>query len=112
MSYDSVRKQWLDDPEAFWADAARAIDWIEPASEILDRSAPSGRWFRDGVLNTCYNALDRHADSDAANRTALIYDSAMTGNVLAGSAIPSFVTRWRNWPARYRPPDSGAAIVR
>ena len=81
MSYDGVRKRWLADPEGFWAEAAKGIDWIEPASEILDRSAPSGRWFRGGVLNTCYNALDRHADSDAANRTALIYDSAMTGAV-------------------------------
>ena len=81
MSYDGVRKRWLADPEGFWAEAAEGIEWIEPSSEILDRSAPSGRWFRGGVLNTCYNALDRHADSDAANRTALIYDSAMTGNV-------------------------------
>ena len=81
MSYDGVRKRWLADPEGFWAEAAEGIDWIEPSSEILDRSAPSGRWFRGGVLNTCYNALDRHADSGAANRMALIYDSAMTGAV-------------------------------
>ena len=82
MSYDGVRKRWLADPEGFWAEAAEGIDWIEPSSGILDRSAPSGRWFSGGVLNTCYNALDRHADSDAANRIALIYDSAMTGAVL------------------------------
>ena len=81
MSYDGVRNRWLADPEGFWDEAAKGIEWIEPSSEILDRSAPSGRWFRGGVLNTCYNALDRHADSDAANRTALIYDSAMTGAV-------------------------------
>ena len=81
MSYDGVRKRWLADPEGFWAEAAEGIEWIEPASEVLDRSAPSGRWFRGGVLNTCYNALDRHADSDAADRTALIYDSAMTGAI-------------------------------
>ena len=81
MSYDGVRNRWLADPEGFWDEAAKGIEWIEPSSEILDRSAPSGRWFRGGVLNTCYNALDRHADSDAANRTALIYDSAMTGTV-------------------------------
>ena len=81
MSYDGVRKRWLADPEGFWAEAAEGVDWIEPWREVLDRSAPSGRWFRGGVLNTCYNALDRHADSEAANRTALIYDSAMTGTV-------------------------------
>ncbi|MYH32487.1 MAG: propionyl-CoA synthetase [Gammaproteobacteria bacterium] len=81
MSYDSVRKRWLTDPESFWAEAAGDIDWIEPFARVLDAEAPSGRWFTGGVLNTCYNALDRHADSAAADRTALIYDSAMTGAV-------------------------------
>ena len=81
MSYDSVRRRWLNDPESFWAEAAREIEWIKPALRVLDAEAPSGRWFTGGVLNTCYNALDRHADSAAADRTALIYDSAMTGAV-------------------------------
>ena len=81
MSYDSVRKRWLSDPESFWAEAAGDIDWIEPFARVLDDEAPSGRWFTGGVLNTCYNALDRHADSSAADTTALIYDSAMTGAV-------------------------------
>ena len=79
MSYDSVRQSWLSDPEAFWGEAAGGIDWIEPFARVLDTGSPSGRWFTGGVLNTCYNALDRHADSGAADRTALIYDSAMTG---------------------------------
>ena len=79
MSYDGVRQSWLSDPEAFWGEAAGGIDWIEPFAEVLDTGPPSGRWFTGGVLNTCYNALDRHADSGAADRTALIYDSAMTG---------------------------------
>ena len=81
MSYDSVRKLWSNDPESFWAEAARGIEWSDPALQVLDTEAPSGRWFTGGVLNTCYNALDRHADSAAADRTALIYDSAMTGAV-------------------------------
>ena len=81
MSYDSVRTRWLNDPEAFWAEAAQGIEWIEPASNVLDAGAPTGRWFSGGVLNTCHNALDRHADSEAADRTALVYDSAMTGQV-------------------------------
>ena len=79
MSYDRVRQSWLSDPEAFWGEAAGGIDWIEPFARVLDTGSPSGRWFTGGVLNTCHNALDRHADSGAADRTALIYDSAMTG---------------------------------
>ena len=81
MSYDSVRQHWLAGREEFWAEAADGIDWTGRWGEILDRSSPSGRWFPGAELNTCYNALDRHADSGAADRTALIYDSAMTGAV-------------------------------
>ena len=81
MSYDSVRERWLNGPEAFWIAAAGGIDWIEPWASILETESPSGRWFAGGVLNTCYNALDRHADSGSGDRTALIYDSAMTGAV-------------------------------
>ncbi len=81
MSYENVRKHWLDGPEQFWAEAGEGIDWIKTSSEVLDRRPPSGSWFPGGKLNTCYNALDRHADSGAAERTALIYDSAMTGTV-------------------------------
>ena len=81
MSYDSVREQWLAGPEEFWAKAAEGIDWTGRWREVLDRGSPAGRWFPGAELNTCYNALDRHADSGVADRTALIYDSAMTGAV-------------------------------
>ncbi len=81
MSYDSVRNRWLEGPEAFWAEAAEGIDWTRRWDRVLDRGSPSGRWFPGAELNTCYNALDRHADSGAADRTALVYDSAMTGEI-------------------------------
>ena len=81
MSYNSVRQHWQAGPEAFWAEAAAGIDWVTRWDEVLDRGSPSGRWFSGAELNTCYNALDRHADSGARNRTALIYDSAMTGEI-------------------------------
>jgi len=81
MSYDSVRQQWLAGPEEFWAEAAEGIDWTGRWGEVRDRGSPAGRWFPGAELNTCYNALDRHADSGVADRTALIYDSAMTGAV-------------------------------
>lgn len=81
MSYNSVRQHWLADSEAFWAEAAAGINWAKRWDEVLDRGSPSGRWFPGAELNTCYNALDRHADSEAADRTALICDSAMTGQI-------------------------------
>jgi len=65
--------------EAFWADAAGLIDWDVDPQRILDASnSPFYRWFPDGVLNTCYNALDRHIEGGRGNQLALIYDSPVT----------------------------------
>ena len=70
----------LSDPEGFWADAARGIDWYQPPTQVLDRSTPPFyRWFADGVLNTCFNALDRHVRDGRGEQAALIYDSPVTG---------------------------------
>lgn len=80
--YASVYQQSLDDPENFWEEAAAAIDWDRPWDKVLDStSTPFYRWFSGGELNTCYNALDRHADGDRASQPALIYDSAMIGKI-------------------------------
>src|SRR3954469_10842900 len=77
--FDDVYRHSLERPEAFWAEAAAAIDWDEPWENILDDSrAPFYRWFRGGRLNTCHNALDRHVDDGHGERLALIYDSPVT----------------------------------
>jgi len=70
----------LADPEGFWRQAASAIDWsVPPGDRILDDSrAPFYRWFPGARLNTCHNALDRHADGPRAGQAALIYDSPVT----------------------------------
>ena len=69
-------------PEGFWLEAAGAIDWERAPSRALDDSAaPLYRWYPDGVLNTCHNALDRHADGGRADQAALIHDSPVTGEV-------------------------------
>src|SRR5689334_3238984 len=70
----------LSDPEGFWADAAKDIDWYQPPAQVLDRSrAPFYRWFADGVMNTCFNAVDRHVRDGRGQQPALIYDSPVTG---------------------------------
>jgi propionyl-CoA synthetase len=77
--FDAVYGRSLDDPEGFWGEAARALDWHVPPQRVLDRDAyPLARWFTDGELNTCHNALDRHADGGRGNQPALIYDSPVT----------------------------------
>src|SRR5438876_966862 len=78
--FDDVYRRSLDEPEAFWAEAAEAIDWIEPWTQVLDDSrAPFYRWFAGGTLNTCWNALDRHVEGGRADQAALIFDSPVTG---------------------------------
>ena len=77
--YAEMHRRSLEDPEGFWAEAARAVHWIEEWDRVLDRSTlPVPRWFAGGVLNTAYNCLDRHVKEGRGEQAALIYDSAMT----------------------------------
>ena len=78
--YNEIYRRSLDDPEGFWAEAAEAIDWDRRWDRVLDDGAqPAARWFAGGMLNTCHNALDRHVAAGIGDRTALIYDSPVTG---------------------------------
>jgi propionyl-CoA synthetase len=73
-----IRERSLTDPERFWLGAAELIDWVvRPSRALDDARAPLYRWFPDGRLNTCANALDRHVDNGFGDRAALIWDSAM-----------------------------------
>jgi propionyl-CoA synthetase len=80
---EKTYRRSLEKPEAFWADAAGAIDWDEPWQRVLDDSrAPFYRWFAGGRMNTCFNALDRHVERGRADQPALIYDSPVTDTVV------------------------------
>ena len=71
----------INNPEKFWSDASNDIFWFKKPNKILNKSNPPFyKWFEDGVTNTCYNALDIHIDQGNGKRTALIYDSPITGN--------------------------------
>jgi len=73
-SYDETYRSSIEDPAEFWAAAARDIDWIREPEVILDDSNPPFyRWFTGGMLNTCHNALDRHADGGRGDQAALVY---------------------------------------
>jgi propionyl-CoA synthetase len=77
-----VHARSLRDPDGFWGEAAGQIDWIRRWDTVLDRSNPPFfRWFRGGVLNTCWNAVDRHVEGGRADQAAIIYDSPVTGAV-------------------------------
>ncbi len=80
MGYAEVYQSWQNDPEKFWMDQAKAIDWDTAPTKALDDSqAPLYRWFTDAKVNTCYNAVDRHVAAGRGDQTAIIYDSPITG---------------------------------
>ncbi len=87
-TFDEVYERSLADPEGFWADAAAAIHWDAPPTEVLDDSNPPFyRWYRGGRLNTCFNALDRWVDGGdgvdelRGDQLAIVHDSPVTGSV-------------------------------
>jgi propionyl-CoA synthetase len=80
--YQTQYQRSIENPEAFWAEAAEAIAWERKWQRVLDDSSkPFYRWFAGGSLNTCYNALDRHVEGGRANQAALVYDSPLTQTV-------------------------------
>jgi propionyl-CoA synthetase len=80
--YADVHAQSLENPQAFWARAADDIEWVRRPRAILNAAEPGrASWFPGAMLNTCYNAVDLHVVAGQGERTALIYDSAMTGSV-------------------------------
>ncbi|MGV1008827.1 MAG: propionyl-CoA synthetase [Dermatophilaceae bacterium] len=78
--YQKTYDTSISDPDSFWGEAARDIDWITVPTTVLDDSnKPFYRWFSDGTLNTCYNAVDRHVERGRADQVAIHYDSPVTG---------------------------------
>lgn len=79
MAYAEVYAGWKADPEAFWMEAAGKIDWDKPPSRALDDSrAPLYDWFSDGMVNACWNAVDRHVEAGRGAQLAIIHDSPVT----------------------------------
>jgi propionyl-CoA synthetase len=77
--YPEVYAAWKRDPEAFWAEAAREIDWYRPWDKVFDPYAGQyGRWFAGAECNTAWNCIDRHVERGRAEQKALIYDSPVT----------------------------------
>jgi propionyl-CoA synthetase len=79
MGYQDIYDRWQSNPEAFWMEAAQAIDWDEaPKQALYDRGDHMYEWFADAKVNTCWNAVDRHVENGRGEQTAIIYDSPIT----------------------------------
>jgi len=77
-SYQEFHRRSIQDPEGFWREQARRIDWHTPFSQVLDHSRPPfARWFVGGTTNLCHNAVDRHLAA-RGDQDALIYVSTET----------------------------------
>lgn len=79
MNYHSEYTRSIEDPEGFWLDKADLIDWVQPPQVgLANDMAGVERWYPDGTLNTCYNAIDRHVDAGRGDQVAIYYDSPVT----------------------------------
>jgi len=72
--YEALYKKSIADPEAFWAEAAKELDWFTPWSKVLDWQLPWAKWFVGGKLNLSHNCVDRHALGARANKTAILWE--------------------------------------
>ncbi len=85
MPYEDVYRRSLADPEGFWGEQARLVEWTVQPAAVLDRTDARfpqfPRWFAGGELNTCHNAVDRHVRDGRGGQAAIIHDSPLTGSV-------------------------------
>ncbi len=80
--YRAIWERSLAHPEEFWAEAAEALDWERRWDRVLDASRPPFyRWFAGGLLNTCWNAVDRHVAAGRGSQKAIIHDSPVSGTI-------------------------------
>ena len=78
--YKDIYENSINNKEVFWKEISENIFWYKKPTKILNSSNPPFyKWFEDGVTNTCYNALDFHIDKGRGDKTAIIYDSPITG---------------------------------
>ncbi len=76
-SMDHYRSLWtrsIDDPESFWAEAARELHWFKTWDKVLDWNEPYAKWFVGAKTNLAYNCLDRQIDAGRGNSTAIIFE--------------------------------------
>ena len=86
--YNEVYKRSVNHPEQFWGKVAESVHWDRKWNRVLNAdNPPFTHWFEGGILNTCYNVLDRHVETGRSDQTALIYDSPVTSTVRSYSYI-------------------------
>jgi len=72
--YERLYEEADRDPEAFWGNIARELDWFEPWTKVLEWNVPWAKWFVGGKLNLSHNCLDRHVTTWRRNKAAIIWE--------------------------------------
>src|SRR5580692_3502775 len=72
--YETLYRQSIEDPEAFWAGVAKDLHWFKPWDKVLEWNEPWAKWFVGGKMNLSYNCVDRHALGARAQKIALIWE--------------------------------------
>ena len=71
---DRLLRDAAKDPERFWGEQAKELDWITPWKKVLDWKPPFAKWFVGGKINASQNCLDRHLDSPRRNTAAIVWE--------------------------------------
>ncbi len=69
--YSEIHARSLQFPEAFWAEEARGLDWYKTWDRVLDWNPPYAQWFSGGLLNACYQCVDRHVKTWRKSKVAI-----------------------------------------
>ena len=78
-NYKKIYDNWQKDPKTFWKEQSENIHWEKNPGKILDDdNKPFYKWYPDGSLNTCFNAIDRHVINGRGEQDAILYDSPVT----------------------------------
>src|ERR1700752_785511 len=72
--YREMYQAAVDDPEKYWGEQAKLLDWFEPAKKVLEWDPPHAKWFTGGKLNVSHNCLDRHLAKNG-NKPALLWEA-------------------------------------
>jgi acetyl-CoA synthetase len=95
--YRELCRQAEQNPQEFWAERARQLDWFKPFEQVLEWQPPFAKWFVGGELNACYNCVDRHLIGARRNKAALIWEGEPgDSRVLTYQMLASEVARCAN----------------
>ncbi len=83
--YDRMYRWSVDDPEAFWAEQAKALEWVAAPTKVMEGAGAEARWFTGGRLNLASNCVDRHATGERGDKVALLWEGEPGENGTEGA---------------------------